>query len=184
MSHQLWLLRHAKSSWDDAHLPDHERPLAPRGRRAVVALRNHLTEIADREPGAPGPDHLGLPDLVLCSTARRAVETWEGIAPAFPSKTEVELSGALYGASATGLLHRLRQLPATAGSVLLVGHNPGFEDLARRLTGAGAPELRAELDAKFPTGALATLLVPEPWIGLRWGAAELVDYVVPRDLPG
>lgn len=171
MTRHLVLLRHAKSSWDEDGLADHGRPLAPRGRRAVEALRRHLagTDIA--------------PDLVLCSTATRAVETWEGVAPAFPPATPVELSPELYGAGAGDLVRRLRQL-AEVGCVLVVGHNPGLEDLAAGLVGSGPDDLLRRLHTKFPTGALATLDVPGAWADLRWGTAELVGYVVPRDLPG
>lgn len=168
MIRQLVLLRHAKSSWDDPGLADHDRPLAPRGRRALDTIREHLADV--------GP----IPDLVLCSTARRAVETWQGVAP----DVEVELDPDLYGARETTLLRRIRQVPGTTGCVLVVAHNPGLEDLAAGLVGTGNPDLRHRLELKFPTGALATLAVTDPWANLDWGHAELTDYVVPRDLTG
>jgi phosphohistidine phosphatase len=170
MSRRLVLLRHAKSSWETAGLADHDRPLAPRGKRAVEALRHHLA-------GA----HLA-PDLVLCSTARRAVETWEGMAPACPG-APVELAPELYGATAGDLLRRLRQVPSTIECVVMVGHNPGLGDLATGLAASGPADLLRRLQTKFPTGALATLVVPGPWANLRWSTAELADYVVPRELP-
>jgi phosphohistidine phosphatase len=170
MSRLLVLLRHAKSSWKTG-LADHDRPLAPRGSRAVAALRRHVA-------GA----HLA-PDLVLCSTARRAVDTWEGIAPACPPGTPVEFDPELYGANAGDLLRRLRQLPAATRCVLVVGHNPGLEDLATGLAGSGPADLMGRLHTKFPTGALVTLAVPGPWAGLRWNSAALAGYVVPRELP-
>jgi phosphohistidine phosphatase len=170
MSRLLVLLRHAKSSWKTG-LADHDRPLAPRGSRAVAALRRHVA-------GA----HLA-PDLVLCSTARRAVDTWEGIAPACPPGTPVEFDPELYGANAGDLLRRLRQLPAATRCLLVVGHNPGLEDLATGLAGSGPADLMGRLHTKFPTGALVTLAVPGPWAGLRWNSAALAGYVVPRELP-
>jgi phosphohistidine phosphatase len=170
MSRRLVLLRHAKSSWRTG-LADHDRPLAPRGSRAVAALRRHVA-------GA----HLA-PDLVLCSTARRAVDTWEGIAPACPPGTPVEFDPELYGANAGDLLRRLRQLPAATRCVLVVGHNPGLEDLATGLAGSGPADLMGRLHTKFPTGALVTLAVPGSWAGLRWNSAALAGYVVPRELP-
>jgi phosphohistidine phosphatase len=170
MSRLLVLLRHAKSSWKTG-LADHDRPLAPRGSRAVAALRRHVA-------GA----HLA-PDLVLCSTARRAVDTWEGIAPACPPGTPVEFDPELYGANAGDLLRRLRQLPAATRCVLVVGHNPGLEDLATGLAGSGPADLMGRLHTKFPTGALVTLAVPGSWAGLRWNSAALAGYVVPRELP-
>jgi phosphohistidine phosphatase len=170
MTRRLLLLRHAKSSWDDVGLADHDRPLAPRGHQAVEKLREHL--------GADGT----VPDLVLCSTARRAVETWQGIAPAFPADTPVEVSAELYGATAGELCERLRRAPAAARCVLVIAHNPGLEDLALDLIASGDLDLRQQLATKFPTGALATLLVPTAWPELGWGTAELSTYVVPAEL--
>jgi phosphohistidine phosphatase len=170
MTRRLLLLRHAKSSWDDVGLADHDRPLALRGHQAVEKLRGRLA--------ADGT----VPDLVLCSTARRAVETWQGIAPAFPADTPVEVSAELYGATAGELCERLRRTPAAARSVLVVAHNPGLEDLALDLIDSGDLDLRQQLATKFPTGALATLLVPTPWTELAWGTAELATYVVPAEL--
>jgi phosphohistidine phosphatase len=167
---RLYVLRHAKSSWADPDLPDRLRPLAGRGRKAVRALERHM-----RATGiAPG--------LVLCSPAARAVQTWEGVASGLPAGTAVDLDDALYGASADGLLRRLRRLPPDVDSVLVVGHNPGLEDLTRGLVGHGDPALRRRLETKFPTGALATLDAPGAWHHLRWGTSTLVAYVLPREL--
>jgi phosphohistidine phosphatase len=170
MVRRLWLLRHAKSSWDEADLPDRLRPLAPRGARAVRALAHHLHTTAVA------------PDLVLCSPARRAVQTWEGVAPGVPAGTSVEFDEAIYHADGDELLARLRDVPSRVESVLLVGHNPGLQDLAVDLVGSRKPELRERLATKLPTGALVTLEVPGNWHDLTWGAATLVDYVVPREL--
>jgi len=167
---RLYLLRHAKSSWDDPGQVDLRRPLAPRGRKAVKALERHVRAM-DLAPG-----------LVLCSPAVRAVQTWEGVAPGLPPETPVEFNDALYHAGAGGLLARLRRVPPEIDSVLVIGHNPGLEDLALGLVAAGDPHLRARLETKFPTGALAALELAAPWHDLRWGTATLVDYVVPRDL--
>jgi phosphohistidine phosphatase len=170
VTRQLLLLRHAKSSWDDPGLSDHDRPLNPRGLRAVEALREHL---ADGDV---------VPELVLCSTARRTVETWEGLVPAWPSTIPVAYEPDLYGATATSLLRRLRQVPDATGCVLVLGHNPGLQDLASGLAGDGDEEPRQRLGLKFPTAALATLEVPTGWAELSWQSATLADYLVPRDL--
>lgn len=167
---RLWLLRHAKSSWDHPDLPDRLRPLAPRGIRAAKAMARHLRASAVA------------PDLVLCSPARRAVETWERVAPGVPADTTVEIDEAIYQAEGDELLARLREVPSAIGSVLLVGHNPALQDLAVDLVGSGDPGLRERLVTKFPTGALATLEVPGGWHDLTWGAASLVAFVVPREL--
>jgi phosphohistidine phosphatase len=166
----LWLLRHAKSSWDDPDLSDRLRPLAPRGVRAAKAMARHM-----RAAGVA-------PDLVLCSPARRAVQTWEGVAPGVPPDTAVEIDEAIYHAEGDELLDRLRRVPSGIASVLLVGHNPGLQDLAVELVGSGDPGLRERLVTKFPTAALASIEVPGEWHELTWGAATLVAVVVPREL--
>ena len=160
MSHRLYLLRHAKSSWDHPELADHDRPLAKRGRRATKALARYLRE------------HDIAPELVLCSTARRARETLEGIELAAP---DVRHESELYGASARELMERLREVPDEVGSVMVIGHNPGIEDLAVALLGH-APA------AKYPTGALAALELPGTWDDVDRDGAQLVSFVRPRDL--
>lgn len=121
------------------------------------------------------------PALVLCSTARRTRQTLEAIQPALRKSCPVELAPELYAASQEDLLERLRALPETVRSVLVIGHNPGLQDLALRLASRGV-DLR-RLEEKFPTGALATLSVRcASWSELADGDGELVGYVVPREL--
>ena len=166
---RLFLLRHAKSSWDNPGLADHDRRLAPRGRRGAKAIAKHL-----RREGIE-------PDVVLCSSARRARETLEGVVPALAGEPAVVIEPELYGASASGLLERLRRLPAETGSVMLVGHNPAMQELALSLARGGSPE-RAAIAAKYPTAGLATLSFEGSWSELDAGAAELVDFVTPKSL--
>jgi phosphohistidine phosphatase len=161
---RLFLLRHAKSSWDDAALADRDRPLAPRGRRAVKVMAKHLR---DEEIS---------PSLVLCSSARRTRETLEGVAPS----GEVQIEDELYGASETDLLGRLQRVPDAVESVMLIGHNPAMQELALSLAAGG--DRRGDVESKFPTGALATLTVPDDWDELRAGSAELVAFVTPKEL--
>jgi phosphohistidine phosphatase len=136
----------------------------------VAALARHL-----RAAGSS-------PDLVICSPAVRARQTLEGVAPGIPPDVAVEIDEALYGGGATALLERLTRLPAGVAVVLVIGHNPGLEELAAGLAGAGDPSLRARMAAKYPTGALATFDTPCEWSDLTWGRAALADFVVPRDL--
>jgi phosphohistidine phosphatase len=143
--HTLYLLRHAKSSWSDPSLPDHESPLAPKGVRDAKRLAKHLRRLEIT------------PALVLCSSA--------------PDTRDVRARAA----------QRLRAVPDTVGSLLLIGHNPGLHDLALVLTATGAELDR--LEAKFPTAGLATLALPRStWSTLGQGDAELVSYVVPKQL--
>ena len=162
----IYLLRHAKSSWSDPTLPDHERPLAKRGRRDGKRIAEHL-----RRSGIE-------PSLVLCSSAVRTRETVELVRPALGDAT-VQVEDELYAASAEQLLERLRALPDDVDSVMLVGHNPGLQDLALTLASTGAE--RARLESKFPTAALATLAVAKPsWRELAEGDAELVAFTIPK----
>jgi phosphohistidine phosphatase len=172
LPHVLYVLRHAKSSWDDPTLGDHERPLAPRGRRAAKALRRHLTQEGIR------------PALVLCSSAQRAQETHERVAP----RGKLVVEEGLYGATADELTERLRELPERIPSVMLIGHNPALQEAILLLADAGsvAGERRStDLDAirhKFPTCSLATLAIAGRWKELGPGRARLEGLVRPADL--
>jgi phosphohistidine phosphatase len=162
----LYLLRHAKSSWDDPALPDRDRPLAPRGRRDARRIGKHLRR-------------LGItPALVLCSSAVRTQETLDLLHPAL-AEVAVHIEEQLYGASSETLLERIHSVPDHVSSLLLIGHNPGLHDLALALASSGAK--RKRLEAKFPTAALATLAL-ESWSSLSPSDAELVAYVVPKQL--
>lgn len=162
----LYLLRHAKSSWDDPALSDRERPLARRGLRDTKRIAQYIRR-------------LGItPALVLCSPAVRAQETLDLLRPALAG-VEVEIEEQLYGASSATLLACIRSVPDEIDSVLLIGHNPGLQDLALLLASSGAELER--LEAKFPTAALATLALAN-WSGSSRGDAELVAYVVPKQL--
>ncbi|HEY8216922.1 MAG TPA: histidine phosphatase family protein [Acidimicrobiia bacterium] len=167
----LYLLRHAKSSWSDPDLRDLDRPLAPRGRRATAALAGHLRR-ADIQPA-----------LVLCSPARRTIETFERIASAFDTEVTLLVDDELYGSSAEELMHRLRDLPETLSSVMVIGHNPVLQTLAVLLAGGGEPSALERLRAKLPTGALATLAIPDDsWRAIEPGRARLVGFVTPKEL--
>jgi len=165
---RLFVLRHAKSSWDNPGLDDHERPLAPRGERAVAALASYLSARNIH------------PELVLCSSSRRTRETLDGIGVG--GKHVIER--ALYGADTTELIERLRQLPASVSSAMLIGHNPAAQMLVLRLTnhdadGSADPH-REAVKRKFPTGALATLAFDCDWSQLAPGCARLEELTTPK----
>jgi phosphohistidine phosphatase len=167
----LLLLRHAKSSWADPELADIDRPLAARGVRAARRMAAHLE--------ATGPQ----PDVVLCSSARRARQTLELLRPALGDRSDVQVDGRLYGADATAILGRVRALDVGVGSVMVVGHNPGIQDLALELAGVGDGDALAQLRVKFPTGALATLQLRDgTWSQLGPGGAFLAALTLPRQL--
>lgn len=169
MTKTLYLLRHLKSSWDEPGLADHERPLGQRGRKAGKKLARHL-----RRTGVA-------PEVVLCSPSTRTRETLEAIRAAI-GDAEVCFPPELYAASETTLLRAVRGVAPKTGSVLVIAHNPGLEDLAVGLAGRGGDEALRRVGEKFPTGAFATLTFGGSWADVEPGSGELVDYVVPREL--
>jgi phosphohistidine phosphatase len=173
VSRTLLLLRHAKSSWDDSSVRDHDRPLAPRGDRAARLVAEHLRSEGLR------------PALVLCSSARRTRDTLELLGPAIDPDADVRIEPDLYGADAGEILDLIRTVDEAVPSVLVIGHNPGLEDLASDLAGDGEEAALDELRTKFPTAALARFdLGRSTWADLGAGAAYLTSLVLPRDLEG
>jgi phosphohistidine phosphatase len=160
----LHLLRHAKSDWDNPDLSDEQRPLNARGKRDAKRLARHL-ELHPIEV-----------ELILCSPALRARKTLQAIRPALRGAVWSE-EKAIYAASADQLLRLTRRLPKGVDSVLLIGHNPGFDDLTSTLL----PEGKAP--AAFPTAALATLTFEtDDWKSVAPGTATLAGFLTPADL--
>ena len=120
-----------------------------------------------------------MPELVLCSSAVRTVATLDGVRGALPAETTIEIEPGLYGADVAALLQRVRRVPEAVGCVLLIGHNPGTEDLALLLAGDGDAAARAAMASKFPTAAMAHLRVEGEWSGLREGAAHVEHFWTP-----
>ena len=179
----LVLFRHAKSAWPD--VPDHDRPLARRGIRAAPVMGRWL-----REAGL-------VPGQVLCSTARRARETWQYAQPGLAATPPVTFDARIYEGAAADLLALIREVPPATGTLLLIGHNPAIEDLARLLAaapGAAGPGTagprtgdshHSDLDrmrSKFPTAAIAVLRSGGTWHDLAPGRARLTAFVTPGDL--
>jgi phosphohistidine phosphatase len=169
--HQLLLLRHAKSAWDDRSVADRDRPLNGRGRRAATAMRRAMRE-------------LGLaPDLILVSSAKRTLETMGALEP-WDDTPLIEPMDELYLASEARLLGTLRGVAETVRTVLLIGHNPGIHDLGMALTdprGSAAHLVHAIADG-FPTAALAEFSITLPWSRLGPGGGRLLRFLTPRTL--
>lgn len=168
----LMLLRHAKSSWQDASLADFDRPLARRGIAAAPLMGREMMRRG------------WLPDLVLVSPARRTRETWNLVARQWPDGARpVVMHDDIYEADAERLLDVVRKESRSADRVLLIGHNPAMEDLAALLAGhACDPDALSLMTAKFPTCALARLTFDGDWPSLGADAARLDDFLRPRDL--
>jgi phosphohistidine phosphatase len=168
----LYLLRHAKSSWKDPDLHDHDRPLSKRGRQAAKMMAKYLrrSKIA--------------PDLVICSTAIRAQQTLDPIAKEAKKPPKVILEREIYGGTQQALWEQLWNLPESAKSVLLIGHNPALHDLARELAQADLNKLLPSGDEKFPTGAMASFRFDGAWKALEPHRAVLVSFITPNEIAG
>jgi phosphohistidine phosphatase len=170
---RLILLRHAKSAWPD-DVPDHDRPLAPRGRRDAPAAGRWLRK----------SDYV--PDRVLCSTATRARETWQLAEEKLGTCPQTVFEDRVYGASIADLLDLARQSPAAVRTLLIVGHDPAMRELTLELAGPGpqgsGTETLARVRTKFPTAAIAVLVFTGTWPDLAAGLAQLASFVAPGDI--
>ena len=165
----LLLLRHAKSSWNDPGQSDHDRMLTPRGGRAAELVSLYVAQRGDP------------PSLVLCSTARRALDTLEPLRHRLGVPFEARRE--LYLADPDALLEVLAGIDDRESCVLVIGHNPGLHELVLQLARHGDDEARARLRAGFPTPALAVLeLAITRWDEIRAGCGTLLELRVPRDL--
>jgi len=166
----LTLLRHAKSGWDDPALRDFDRALNAKGKRAAAMMGTHL-----RSAGLAF-------DHVVASPAVRVVETLAGVESGYGRTLAPAWDRRIYLASAVTLLDLVHEVPAATERLLLVGHNPGLEDLALWLVPISEDPLRMALEAKYPTATLAEMTFAGEWADLKPGAAQLTKFVRPRDL--
>ncbi|MFD6291692.1 SixA phosphatase family protein [Streptomyces sp. NPDC060205] len=164
---RIVLFRHAKADWPE--VPDHERPLAERGRKdAAVAGR----KLADT----------GIPfDLALCSTATRTRETWKLAVQELPHRPKTVYEERLYEASPGELIAVLNETPDDAQNALLIGHNPGVQGLADILAGRSASDAQEGVSREFHPAAFAVLSFTGSWKSLEPGAATLLDYWDPSE---
>jgi phosphohistidine phosphatase len=163
------LLRHAKSA-RPVGVADMDRPLAARGRDAAPRMGRYLAE-----------EGL-LPDLVVVSAARRTRETWELVEPHVDA-TEIRFDARIYEAPASRLLAVVRASPSSARSVLMIGHNPGFEDVAKLFVGHGDRYAFARLTQKYPTAGLAVIdFDRENWSEIAPRSGKLDRFVTPKSL--
>jgi phosphohistidine phosphatase len=160
----LLLLRHAKSDWQDANLRDFDRPLAQRGRRDAPKMGRALNEKFIQ------------PDLILCSPAVRATQTMEQFKEAAALDLPISFEQNIYEATVGELMKIVRRLPEDKNSVLMIGHNPGFEALLRRLTG---------VSEHMATAALACIELPvESWADVEDGQGKLAWFMTPKTIGG
>jgi phosphohistidine phosphatase len=166
------LLRHAKSDWPDG-VADHERPLARRGREAAPVVGSYMAA-----------EQL-VPDLAIVSTARRTRLTWDLAAAAFREEIPVRFEERIYEARPEDILSVIQATPDTVRTLVVVGHNPGFEELAGRLVGHGDRYAFARMLQKFPTAALAVIdFAVESWNALADRGGRLDRFITPRMIGG
>lgn len=168
---RLMLLRHAKSDWSQAGQRDHERGLSARGQAAAPRMGAYLAE-------------RGLiPDCVLISTARRTRDTWKLVAAALPSRPKTHFDERIYEAQPENILDAIQDTSASCQSLLVIGHNPGLQELALMLVKDGSQDDLACLADKFPTAGLAVIDVPiDDWARLHPGTGRLDSFITPRRL--
>jgi phosphohistidine phosphatase len=170
---RLMLLRHAKSDWSAPGQRDHERTLAPRGRKAAPLMGRYMAE------------QTLIPDHAIVSTAARTRETWRLVADMLPRKPHTDFEDRIYEASPRDIMTAIAEAPDTAQSLLVVGHNPGFQETAILLLDSGEKRMRKSLSEKFPTGALAVIDLDIPgWTAIRPGRGRLERFVTPRAIDG
>jgi phosphohistidine phosphatase len=165
---RLILLRHAKSDWPD--VPDRDRPLAKRGRRDAPRMGRWLHE------------HGYKPDVVVVSDARRARQTWDLVAPELGGSPAVRFEPRAYAASALTLLYLAQELPSSYLTALLIGHNPGLEELASSLAAPVSTDNGPRPAIRFPTAAVAVFEFSGDWPSLTPGQARLTSLTTPADL--
>ncbi len=166
----LHLLRHAKSSAKE-DVEDHDRPLSRRGREAAERLGN-----------AQPPSFSNL-DLVLCSSAVRTRETLDLVLAGLSPRPRNVVEDELYLAGREKLMRRLRRLDDRDCNVMVIGHNPGLQEVAIALAETNSTYFRA-LAARFPTAACASFHVPDTWAALGTSRHELIGYFTPESLAG
>ena len=164
------LLRHAKSSWDNPGLDDHDRPLNKRGRAASPVIGEWLTR----------KQHV--PDAILCSTAAQARETLERLELPKSASRTVDFTRQLYHASPETMLEILRGSDNTADTAMLIGHQPGLGAMARLMSDGATARCRRAFE-HFPTAAAAVLEIDvSRWQDIGYGMAKFTDFAKPREL--
>jgi phosphohistidine phosphatase len=165
---RLLLLRHAKTERAEAGERDRDRKLTKRGRNDAPIIGAYMAK------------HAFVPDLALVSPATRTLETWALVAPCFPKTPRMATEDRIYNAGAPQLFEIITETGA-AKSLLMVGHNPGFHELAVHLVAAGDVNLREQLKEGLPTTGLVVIDLPiDDWSRLHPRAGRLERFVTPR----
>ena len=165
-------MRHAKSSWSDKALDDRERPLSARGRAAAPRMGKVLAE------------RNVVPDLILCSPAKRTRRTLDLVIDAMRARPKTTIADDLYAfGDGTAYLARINKQAKTCATLMIIGHNPSLSALGDRLCGSGDERALAAMRRKFPTGAVALISFPAArWSDIGWGGGKLEWFLTPKSL--
>ncbi len=167
-SRRLLVVRHGKSAWPIG-VPDHDRPLGPRGRRDAPVMGRRIREL------------VGTMDIVVVSPTERTGQTWALMNQALGHAGPVVSDARIYRAWGSQLMQVVRELPAEAGTALVLGHEPGVSELVLILSGSASQRLRRRVATKFPTCAVAVLQTDREWADLGPGSAALERFTTPKD---
>jgi phosphohistidine phosphatase len=169
----LTLFRHAKSSWGHADLTDFDRPLNERGERDAPVMGRYLAE------------HGLIPDLILCSSARRTRETLDLAWADWPVRPHADYVEALYLATQETMLGILRNVEGSTAHVMMIGHNPGIHAFAMSMAGTGEADARFALSSKYPTAAIANITFDDTaWSDIGSGQGRLAFFIAPKQIGG
>ncbi len=167
----LFLLRHAKSNWDDPALADFDRPMNDRGQSAALAIGGYM-----KVEGL-------FPDLIMSSPAARTFETLERLQKGMARRFLIQYPKILYLAAPETILNMIHNAADSAARLMIVGHNPGLHQLALSLIKTGARPDIDNLSVKYPTGALLEITFPvETWVDIGLGGGRLQRFIKPKML--
>lgn len=168
---RLLLFRHAKAERSEPGMEDRSRKLIERGRKDAARIGSYMAS------------HALIPDRVMISPSARTLETWKFAAAAFrsgPAGTSVEQ---LYDATPHSILGVIKEAPASAHTLLIVGHNPGLHELALMLVASGDIETREQLREKLPTSGLVIIdFAFDEWAKLHPQSGRLERFITPKSL--
>ena len=167
----IFLLRHAKSSWDDVSLDDFDRPLSTRGIKSCKKIGKYLKK------------NKLIPDIVYCSSAIRAKQTWELVNRIVEKKKNVVYKSKLYMANSSDFIDVIRKTDNIFHSLMLISHNPGMEIFAREISKNKTDKHYESIDLKYPTGGLVIIRFNlNIWSKIKYETGDICEFIKPRDL--
>ncbi|MBH71592.1 MAG: phosphohistidine phosphatase [Pelagibacteraceae bacterium] len=167
----IFLLRHAKSSWDNLNLDDFDRPLSNKGIKASKKIGNYLKT------------NKFVPDIIYCSTAKRAKQTWELTNRIIKKKKNILYKDNLYMANLSEFMKIIKKTKNKFKNLMIVSHNPGIESLAIELSKNENNKFHQIINIKYPTGALVVIKFNlNDWGKINYKKGEIYEFIKPKEL--